>query len=32
MFNEDVLKEFNFDCRIRKLSERTKQSYHGYAF
>lgn len=29
MFNEDVLKEFIFDCRIRKLSERTIKSYRN---
>jgi len=29
MINEDVLKEFIFDCRIRKLSERTIKSYRN---
>ncbi len=29
MFNGDVLKEFIFDCRIRKLSERTIKSYRN---
>ena len=27
MFLEDVLKEFLFDCRLRKLSERTLKGY-----
>lgn len=27
MFNEDVLKEFLFDCKIRKLSDRTIKGY-----
>lgn len=27
MLNQDVLKEFIFDCRMRKLSERTIKSY-----
>jgi integrase/recombinase XerD len=27
MLNEDVLKEFIFDCRMRKLSERTLVGY-----
>ena len=29
MLLEDVLKEFIFDCRIRKLSERTIKEYNG---
>lgn len=29
MLNEDVLKEFIFDCRLRKLSERTIKSYRN---
>lgn len=27
MLNEDIIKEFIFDCRMRKLSERTIKSY-----
>lgn len=29
MLNEDVLKEFLFDCKMRKLSERTIKSYRN---
>jgi len=29
MLNEDILKEFIFDCRMRRLSERTIKSYHN---
>lgn len=29
MLNEDVLKEFIFDCRMRKLSERTIKGYNN---
>lgn len=29
MFNEDVLKEFIFDCKMRKLSDRTIKSYRN---
>ena len=29
MFNEDVLKEFIYDCRLRKLSDRTIKSYQN---
>lgn len=29
MFNEDVLKEFLFDCKLRKLSDRTLKGYRN---
>ena len=29
MFNNDVLKEFVFECKLRKLSERTIKSYRN---
>ncbi len=29
MLNKDVLKEFIFDCRLRKLSERTIKNYRN---
>lgn len=29
MLNQDVLKEFIFDCQMRKLSERTIKSYRN---
>ena len=29
MLNEDVLKEFLFECEVRKLSKRTVQSYRN---
>jgi len=27
MLNEDIIKEFLFDCRMRKLSDRTLKGY-----
>ncbi len=29
MLNEDVLKEYIFDCEMRKLSKRTIQTYRN---
>ncbi|GEM_PF-6040509 len=29
MFNNEILQEFIFDCRMRKLSERTVKGYNN---